>query len=993
MATAIPAGALAKKTLFLLLLVISLVVGNAAASTTELHIVKYASDRSTVLAEKTVTYQWMEANLPVMGDGVTHYYHQGPVFVDDADTTKEEALRWNPLEDTNILDKDMGAVKGTDIRELCNLVGGMSSTDTLVLRASDGMSRELAYANVYSPSSRQGPAVITWYCTGIGSCPGAYPDSGYSDGMRLVFFADNSVNPWGYHVFGNYDWHESADQKDWYYYMSDGEKYPTTTGLSVKSVSEIQIYSTLSAAASASAAGGSSGGGAGLPVAGAPLPANPALYGYKGKALNTFREGTLNGSIRLFSDPASQPVPANSRIREMNLSVDLPAGSNITLARMYLYLSDSYHLQSRRGVVPSFYTTLDTTMLDQDQLYIDTNGDDNGYVAATVVYDVREMLDRSGTYKVSVKNKDYEQSVFTIEGLLLVAAFENGTAPATRYWINEGCDVVATLPEKGLLPEDCETAVPFPGVVNMSTSGNTTLYLVSTGLDRDNTTEHTVRFNNGIWTNLFDTQNNSLVMDLQAGAFLNETFNTGAVQSTIRAQNADYLVNRNAILVVEQGGSRSSRGEEKTGTSRIVQRAPPESPGDRTQMAGSGSCQVTLDSDPAGALIYVDGRYLGKTTPCTIDLETGDYHTVRLELEGYMPSETSFLASNSTSIRTSLYSPVHTTKGRLQDVPKDPDGIRYGGLYISSRPNGALISIDGVSTGRTTPSLFMGMEPGSHTIKLVRELRDQNTKGSAEFVFEEQSALVTAGVLGLVDINGIGYTRLFDVILDSRTSRGVPITLNGYPLNATLPTKISTPKSGSFVTLHENNAYISYSLPILTEDDRYLLLEPRTFQNLSIAVDSDPPGAEIFIDGFRTGFTTPYAFDNISDGTHRVMVTKNNYVPQQSLIELHRYSVPISTTPVYFILNEYPSGFLYVGSTPEGGKIFIDGLYTGEITPALFRSIPVGAHTVKVTGVNSSRTFHDVTITSLAMTNLTADFSVVTEPQFSSYFYHNRSIT
>ncbi len=37
---------------------------------------------------------------------------------------------------------------------------------------------------------------------------------------------------WGYHVFGNYDWHEAADPEYWYYYQSGGENYPTTTGLS-----------------------------------------------------------------------------------------------------------------------------------------------------------------------------------------------------------------------------------------------------------------------------------------------------------------------------------------------------------------------------------------------------------------------------------------------------------------------------------------------------------------------------------------------------------------------------------------------------------------------------------------------------------------------------------------------------------------------------------------------------------------------------------------
>jgi hypothetical protein len=179
----------------------------------------------------------MEANLPVMGDGVTHYYHQGPVFVDDADPAREEELRWNAKEDTNVQEKDMGGVKGTDLKDLCTLVGGMSPGDTVKIKATDGFTKTFAYENVYTPPARQGPMVITWYHAEDGYVPQ------YRDGMRLIFFADNSTNPWGINAFGNYDWHESAAPEYWYYYRQGDEKYPTTTGLSVQYVSDILIYS------------------------------------------------------------------------------------------------------------------------------------------------------------------------------------------------------------------------------------------------------------------------------------------------------------------------------------------------------------------------------------------------------------------------------------------------------------------------------------------------------------------------------------------------------------------------------------------------------------------------------------------------------------------------------------------------------------------------------------------------------------------------------
>jgi hypothetical protein len=79
--------------------------------------------------------------------------------------------------------------------------------------------------------------VITWYHAGEGYVPQ------YRTGLRLIFFADNSTNPWGIHAFGNNDWHECAAPEYWYYYRQGDEKYPTTTGLSVQYISEILIYS------------------------------------------------------------------------------------------------------------------------------------------------------------------------------------------------------------------------------------------------------------------------------------------------------------------------------------------------------------------------------------------------------------------------------------------------------------------------------------------------------------------------------------------------------------------------------------------------------------------------------------------------------------------------------------------------------------------------------------------------------------------------------
>lgn len=184
----------------------------------------YAVDSNSEDRRTSVTYEWMRDNLAVEGDGETHYYHQGPIFSDNI------SERWNPAEDTNFY--DYGAVKGTRLDELCDLVGGMRPDDTLTVKASDNWRMTFAYKNVYEYSTREGPMVLTWFKDGM------YPDDGYDEGMRVVWFADTSVNPEGKHVFGVWDWHEAAEEKYWYYF---DEEYPTTSGISGKYITNIFI--------------------------------------------------------------------------------------------------------------------------------------------------------------------------------------------------------------------------------------------------------------------------------------------------------------------------------------------------------------------------------------------------------------------------------------------------------------------------------------------------------------------------------------------------------------------------------------------------------------------------------------------------------------------------------------------------------------------------------------------------------------------------------
>ncbi|MGC9444750.1 MAG: Ig-like domain-containing protein [Candidatus Methanospirareceae archaeon] len=213
--------------------ILMLIVLPAQAYTTEVQVVKFASDSISIINETTINYSWMEANLPVYGDGMTHYYHQGPTF--------DPSNLWDPGEIINIESRDFGAAQGTDVKDLCELVGGMAAGDWVKIKASDGFFKSFDYDDVYLPEPQLGRMVIAWYNPTYGGYPPAY-----DSGLRLIFFA-NTTNPAGKYVFGNWDMHETLAENRWHYYYGSGTLWPSSSGLSVYFVNRLEIYSRLAA--------------------------------------------------------------------------------------------------------------------------------------------------------------------------------------------------------------------------------------------------------------------------------------------------------------------------------------------------------------------------------------------------------------------------------------------------------------------------------------------------------------------------------------------------------------------------------------------------------------------------------------------------------------------------------------------------------------------------------------------------------------------------
>jgi DMSO/TMAO reductase YedYZ molybdopterin-dependent catalytic subunit len=199
----------------------------AAGPSTTITMTKYANDDTTILAQTTVDYEWMEDNLTPYGDGAIEYYHQGPTF--------DSENLWDPGETvtSSIDSRNYGAAVGSSLLDLCDEVGGAPAGSEIEVKATDNFYKRFATDDLNNMGSLGITPVIAWYNSTYG---GYVPD--YDTGMRLIFFDDNT-NGDGKHVFGNGDMHETLAEAFWHYY--DGI-WPSSSGLSVQNVDRINIY-------------------------------------------------------------------------------------------------------------------------------------------------------------------------------------------------------------------------------------------------------------------------------------------------------------------------------------------------------------------------------------------------------------------------------------------------------------------------------------------------------------------------------------------------------------------------------------------------------------------------------------------------------------------------------------------------------------------------------------------------------------------------------
>jgi hypothetical protein len=366
---------------------------------------------------------------------------------------------------------------------------------------------------------------------------------------------------------------------------------------------------------------------------------------------------------------------------------------------------------------------------------------------------------------------------------------------------------------------------------------------------------------------------------------------------------------------------------------------------------------LSIRTNPPGALIFLDGTYLGVVSPATLGGLDGDTHTLRVEIDGYDPEERMVELREDGDMTIELF---HTgnrfdTRGKLSGVIPGSEVSRSGGLFITSCPSGAEIYVDTRKIGATTPDVVYGLREGVHEVKVTRANTDFGISTREVWVYPDALTPVSFDM-------SPAYPK--DISFSTEPFDGDPITFEGRFPSLQLPATGEIDSDASFVTVLHDGKYLSFSLIRLTAYDGICQITPTDHQIGEILVDSHPHGAAIILDGFVTGRHTPYRITNVSDGDHRVLVTMPGYLPDEEIVRLPRDTDGRPSTTILFdTLQPYPSGGLAVTSTPSGARIYLNGIDSGETTPHTFFSLPIGSRDIRIAGLAGSATVEDVLVT------------------------------
>jgi hypothetical protein len=207
----------------------------------------------------------------------------------------------------------------------------------------------------------------------------------------------------------------------------------------------------------------------------------------------------------------------------------------------------------------------------------------------------------------------------------------------------------------------------------------------------------------------------------------------------------------------------------------------------------------------------------------------------------------------------------------------------------------------------------------------------------------------------------------------SSTPSGASVYLDNVDMKAITPCMLKVVVGPHTITL-KKSGYFDAIRNVSVSADGLLSLHETLISCGYITISSDPPGAEVYLDGNYTG-VTPKNICKIVVGNHTIKLTKSDYDD-----EIRKVSLSVGET---LYLNENLTGYgsLCISSNPSGASVYLDGVYTGE-TLLVIPKVVVGSYSIGLTKSGYGKVEKPIHVSAGETTDVDVTFSGGIPPNY-----------
>lgn len=345
-----------------------------------------------------------------------------------------------------------------------------------------------------------------------------------------------------------------------------------------------------------------------------------------------------------------------------------------------------------------------------------------------------------------------------------------------------------------------------------------------------------------------------------------------------------------------------------------------------------GSMNIT--SEPSGAEVSILGKVIG-TTPRVTNPVPSAMYIVKFSLDGYEPA----------------WLPVTVVPGRQVEahVALVPENAT---VIIDSEPSGAHVQMNGKEIG-DTPVLLPDLALGSYSATV--QMQGYTRRDISWKVQNGRPILINVPLM-----NNIGTLSL------TSDPEVAEIEIDGKSYGNT-PFRDSFEQGQHKIRLTKAGYKPYEKIVTVKRDETTDVNAALEMLPGSLALDSDPTGASLFINGIDYG-VTPYKRDSIEAGDYTVRLSKDGYDTLEQTVTVHPGELMDRT----FTLDSN-LGSIILTVNPPGVNIYLDGKFicrteaeskSRDVSKRVtIKNLSSGEHTITVSNKHAKPDVKSITVT------------------------------